>query len=134
MYTSQIVLLSGKGIITNAIVDLLPSNFDVTRLYFSDDDIQHIIKLEAQSLSSADVIILNLSEMNVDGERAIKSLTQSYTNTPIIVLHLYQQQIFIDAFLKMGANAYLPVNFTSEELRLVIEKVLKKKSSHIARV
>jgi len=26
MYTSQIILLSGKGIITNAIVDLLPSH------------------------------------------------------------------------------------------------------------
>lgn len=130
MYTAQIILLSGKGIITNAIVDLLPASYQVQQIYFSDDGIFQVIQQEEPSLAKADVIILNLSEMNTNVEDTVSVLNQLHKQTPIIVLHLYHEKTFADAFLKMGASAYLPVNFNPEELLNIIENVLKKKSDY----
>ena len=127
MYTPQITLLSSKGIIANAIVDLLPDAYGVQLIYFSDEEVSTIIQQEADVLLKSDIIILNLSEMHVDAAASISLLKRLYKQSAVLVLHLYNQKTFADAFIKMGADAYLPVNFNQEELLSVIESVLKKK-------
>lgn len=124
MLTTQVVLLSDQGKIADAIADLLPSKFEVRRLDPSIFLSDQVLSLLVNDLQNADVTILNLSKIELDSTQLISKL-QSF-DIPIIVLHLYHQRTFAEAFLKMGAHAYLPINFYSEDLIHAIESVLKK--------
>jgi len=124
MHPTKVIIISGKGIITNAIVDSMPDQFDVQRIYFEEEEARKTITLEKVLISKADIIILNLSETTSSNEHLL-SLIKKLSLAPIIVLHLYQQKTFTNAFLKMGASAYLPVNFNTPNLLSTIENLLE---------
>lgn len=130
MYTTKVVLLTGKGNIANAIIDLLPPVFLTKQIDFPSEDSNAVIQHEKGTLISADVIILNLSPIVGYGEQMLSLLKE--LTVPVIVLHLYNQKVFADAFIKMGANAYLPVNFYSEDLLSAIDAI-KRNDTFIAR-
>lgn len=74
------------------------------------------------------MIILDLSEASGDSESFLSDLKTAYIDISVIVLHLYHQKTFADAFLKMRASAYLPVHFHTEDLFPAIEHVLSNKA------
>lgn len=122
MYTTKVVLLSEKGRIADAIADLIPNSSEVRRLELIIDQLH----VSGDDFDNTDAIILNLSSLEHNGTKVLKILLS--LDIPIIVLHLYHQKTFADAFLRMGASAYLPVNFYSEDLLVAINAVLKKKT------
>lgn len=130
MYTSKIILLTGKGNIANAIIDLLSSSFQVNQMDYTGVDIAAFIQSEKNSLNEVDVIILDLSPIIGYSEQMLSQLKEF--KAPIVVLHLYNQKVFADAFLRMGASAYLPVNFYSEDLLTAID-VVKTDETFIGR-
>ncbi len=130
MSSTKIIILSGTGIITNAIVDSMSEQFEVQRIYLREEDVRQTIILEKELLSKADIIILNLSEIITSNEELLR-LIKKMTLAPIIVLHLYQQKIFTNAFLKMGASAYLPVDFNTLNLLSTIEDLLENKPQKV---
>jgi DNA-binding NarL/FixJ family response regulator len=128
MLTPNILLLSNKGKVADAIIDLLPEHFHVRQPEFTGYKLLKAIQLENDRFPHANVIILNLSEISSESELLLSNLNSTYNDVPVIVLHLYHQKIFADAFLKMGAKAYLSINFHTEDLLSAIESVISKKT------
>jgi DNA-binding NarL/FixJ family response regulator len=128
MQAVNIVLLSNKSKVADAIIDLLPENCKVQHLLFSASQLLKDIKLETDIFKIPDVFILNLSESSDNGELLISNLRVAHADVPIIVLHLYHQKKFAEAFIKMGADAYLSVNFSTEDLFNAINETISKRT------
>ena len=124
---TQVVLLSRAGKLSTAIADSLFDHLYVQQVCISSDTFLYTIRKGEELFSKADVVILNLSETNGKAEETLSHFNILYPKLPVIVLHLYDQKTFAEAFLGMGAQAYLPVNFQTEDLLSAIEHVLRQK-------
>ncbi len=123
MPKTKLLLISSKGLITETIIDSFSSDFEVLIEYISPEKTSDISTDSLQS-RDADICVLNLSSISANSDKFFKIIKQAIFPTPTLVLHHYAQKAFANAFIEMGAQAYLPVNFHKNEINYAIQQVL----------
>ena len=123
MSKTKLLLITSEGLITETIVDSFSNDFEVLIEYIPPEKTDKISTNMLQA-HNADICVLNLSSISSNSDAFFKVINQAISPTPTLVLHHYAQKAFANAFIEMGAQAYLPVNFHKNEINQAIEKVL----------
>lgn len=82
--------------------------------------------LQKMTQELPDVVLLDLKMPKVDGMEAAERIKDLYPQVKIIVLTMHHQEDFIIHMLKIGVNAYLLKNTSSQEVKKAIESVYAK--------
>lgn len=125
----NICLLSKSDKVTKAVIESLPDHYTINTVPIPDSDHDpEIVKEVYNSCKINDLVIINLSFVNRITKNLAKHLQKICVQNDTIIMHLYHQKIFAEAFLNMGAKAYLPINFKGEDLQVAIKEVLAKRN------
>jgi DNA-binding NarL/FixJ family response regulator len=127
MFKTKLILLSGPGSITETIIDLFPPKFEVKVFYWDGNNLQNLLTSVSSHIQETEICLLNLSHVSENSGDIFRNIYRDYSEKLFIVLHHYQQKAFAEAFIDMGASAYLPINFQSDELFKAISSVLNGK-------
>jgi DNA-binding NarL/FixJ family response regulator len=79
--------------------------------------------LQALEASGPDLIILDLSLGDVDGTRLIRLLLERSPKVHILVLSVYEEEVYAERCLRAGARGYLNKRAAGEEVRSAIRVV-----------
>lgn len=85
-----------------------------------------IALLEQMAQQLPDVVLLDLKMPQMDGIEAAERIKSLYPEVKIIVLTMHHQEDFILHMLKIGVNAYVFKNTSSQEVKKAIEAVYEK--------
>jgi len=75
-----------------------------------------------------DIIITDMKMPEIDGMEVLKTVREKYPDTIVIMITGYSTVQSAVQAMKLGAFDYIPKPFTPEEVLIVIEKALEKKS------
>jgi len=87
----------------------------------ANDGLDLIRKMENQP---PDVVLLDLKMPKMDGIEAVEHIKVKHPAVKIIILTMHHQEDFIIHMLKLGVNAYLFKNTSSQEVCKAIEAVM----------
>ncbi len=120
----NVSVISGESELVRVVADLLSATHRTESIVIDNDDHSYDFTTEQLSiLRRADVFIINIPSIRHYSPLLISYLRSLNKIAPMIFLHFYTQKKYAEAFLKMGAAAYLNVNFHTTELLEAIEQV-----------
>ncbi len=91
----------------------------------AEDGYQGLALLKEKSF---DLVILDLKMPGIDGMKVLEKIKESSPETAVVVITGYATVESAVEAMKRGAYDFLPKPFTPEEFRLIVERVLEKKS------
>lgn len=117
----KIMLVEDHLVVRNGIRLLLESqkNFEVTAEVSNGLEMLQMLEKEVQ----VDVVITDLSMLEMDGMNLLSELQEKQYPIKIIVLTMLSCELHMAACFKRGASAYLVKNVTAEELIFCINHV-----------
>jgi DNA-binding NarL/FixJ family response regulator len=74
--------------------------------------------------SSPDVIIADISLKQGDGIDLVRDVRAHYPSLPLLVLSIYDETIYAERLLSVGANGYLTKQATGAEILLSLRRVI----------
>ena len=72
-----------------------------------------------------DVIVLDIEMPTMDGIEASKRLKKEYPKIKIIILTMYNTQVFVQLLISLGVNGYVLKNANTDELATAIKTVAR---------
>ena len=124
MIRDCVILLSGSRDLTLAISDLLSATHTVFTILLDQQGKQYDFRQEERSyILRGKVLIIDIPSIQNYSPLLLSYLKTINPKAPLILLHHYTSQVYANAFLRMGASAYLPTNFHPEKLLEAIDLV-----------
>ena len=119
-FTTKIMVVDDHPIVRYGIVKLidLETDMDVCGDYDGSEDLLAIIKE-----SKPDVIILDISLGKADGIAITRSLRKTGNNTPVVILSMHENKVYVARAIRAGANGYVIKKQSSEQLITAIREV-----------
>lgn len=74
-------------------------------------------------LGNADFIVLDLTNVKKSARLFIAEIREAFSKPKLIVLHFYTEMSFVKPLLGAGANAYLLIDNSRNELPLAIKAI-----------
>lgn len=128
----KILIADDHPIVRNGIKEIIQ---DISPTYVIDEA-EDANEVAAKVIDSDyDLIILDISMPGGGGINALKQIKQLRQNAKVLMLSIYEDEMYINRSLKAGASGYLTKSVASDELELAIKKILageKYLSSEIA--
>ena len=128
----KLLIADDHPIVRNGIKDIIEDisvSIEIDEAEDAHEVVQKVIS------NDYDIIILDISMPGGGGLNALKQIKMSKPNTKVLMLSIYDDQLYINRALKAGASGYLTKSVASEELELAIKKILageKYLSSEVA--
>jgi len=128
----KLLIADDHPIVRNGIKDIIEdisASFEIDEAKDAHEVIQKVIS------NDYDIIILDISMPGGGGLNALKQIKMSKPDTKVLMLSIYDDQLYINRALKAGASGYLTKSVASDELELAIKKILageKYLSSEVA--
>ncbi len=128
----KLLIADDHPIVRNGIKDIIEdisASFEIDEAKDAHEVIQKVIN------NDYDIIILDISMPGGGGLNALKQIKMSKPDTKVLMLSIYDDQLYINRALKAGASGYLTKSVASDELELAIKKILageKYLSSEVA--
>ncbi|RLD33721.1 MAG: DNA-binding response regulator [Bacteroidetes bacterium] len=128
----KLLIADDHPIVRNGIKDIIEdisASFEIDEAEDAHEVIQKVIS------NDYDIIILDISMPGGGGLNALKQIKMSKPDTKVLMLSIYDDQLYINRALKAGASGYLTKSVASDELELAIKKILageKYLSSEVA--
>jgi two-component system nitrate/nitrite response regulator NarL len=72
-----------------------------------------------------DIVLMDIGMPKMNGLKATKAILNKYNDIKVLVLSAYNDEEFLDEFLKCGAKGYILKNNSSGEIISAIEKVMQ---------
>ena len=101
---------------------LVKDHYDVTE---AEDGLQG---LEFLKNKVYDIVILDLKMPGISGMSVLKKIKENYPDTVVIVITGYATVESAVEAMKIGANDFLPKPFTPDALRVIIKRVVEKRT------
>ncbi len=101
---------------------LVKDHYDVTE---AEDGLQG---LEFLKNKVYDIVILDLKMPGISGMSVLKKIKENYSDTVVIVITGYATVESAVEAMKIGANDFLPKPFTPDALRVIIKRVVEKRT------
>lgn len=96
----------------------------------SDENISFILEadngaelMEALLTHSPDIILMDLKMPVMGGMEATKLVREKYPHIKVLVISMYEDEMFISHLVKTGANGYLLKNAEPEDIRRAVYAV-----------
>lgn len=128
----KLLIADDHPIVRNGIKDIIgeiSASFEIDEAEDAHEVVQKVIS------NDYDIIILDISMPGGGGLNALKQIKSAKPNTKVLMLSIYDDQLYINRALKAGASGYLTKSVASDELELAIKKILageKYLSSEVA--
>ncbi len=71
-----------------------------------------------------DLLITDFQMPVIDGKEVIKTVSQKYPTTKIVILSLFKHDHLINETIQAGANGFLTKGIKSSDLKLALEEIL----------
>ncbi|MGA2189683.1 MAG: response regulator transcription factor [Steroidobacteraceae bacterium] len=78
----------------------------------------------AIAASRPDVIVADITLKQGDGIDLVRDVRAHYPNLPILVLSVYDEAVYAERMLSVGASGYLTKQATSEQILLSLRRVI----------
>ncbi|MBC8416584.1 MAG: sigma-54-dependent Fis family transcriptional regulator [Candidatus Cloacimonetes bacterium] len=101
---------------------LVKDHYDVTE---AEDGLQG---LEFLKNKVYDIVILDLKMPGISGISVLKKIKENYPDTVVIVITGYATVESAVEAMKIGANDFLPKPFTPDALRVIIKRMVEKRT------
>lgn len=126
MSRDNIMILAGNEQINAAVGDLLSATHHVETILVGQNETSYNFSpVQIDKIRSSKIIIVNIPSIANYSPLLLSYLKTLNKTVHVILLHNYTQKAYAHAFIKMGASAYLPVNFHQEVLLEAIERVME---------
>lgn len=119
-FTTKIMVIDDHPIVRYGIGKLIgqETDMEVCGEHDGTEDILAIVKE-----SKPDLIILDISLGNADGITITRSLRQTGNITPVIILSMHENRVYVARAIRAGANGYVIKTQSSEQLIRAIREV-----------
>jgi len=109
--------------VMQAIADLLRESygFEINKLPYR----QKFMKQDIEKLQEAELIVLDLTAAKANLRLLISEIRTILPEVKIMALHFYKEISLVQALIKVGANAYLPIDTLYQEMGQAIENLQK---------
>ena len=84
--------------------------------------------LELLTKTNADIILMDVNMLVMDGIEATKQVRQKYPDIKVLMLTMFNSRDYIEKVLRAGAHGYILKNTGKDELHEAIDKVVKGES------
>ncbi len=100
--------------VMQAIADLLRENFgfEINKLPYQ----RKFMKTDIELLQDAELIVLDLTAAKANLRLLISEIRTVFPEVKIMALHFYKEISLVQALIKVGANAYLPIDTLHQEM------------------
>ncbi len=116
---AHILLIVLDSVLTDLISEFLKSNgYEVTAVHDGDSGWEKYNKI------GPDIIISDTYHKGLNGLDFLRKVRAMDSNTPIIILSGAYPNLIEKESLKLGANAFFPLPFNLDELKICIRKFL----------
>ncbi|MGD1847516.1 MAG: hypothetical protein ACFB10_19175 [Salibacteraceae bacterium] len=119
----RISLLGCSEKINSALYDLMPEEAEIQSVNLSGASVNNLEALLQPDFDTS-VIVVDLTLLPISQISTLHTFSQLAGDTPIIVLHAYNDRPIARTFLNNGAMGYLPINTNRRELEKAIDSVL----------
>jgi DNA-binding NarL/FixJ family response regulator len=119
-FTTKIMVIDDHPIVRYGITKLIgqETDMEVCGSYDGSEDLLAIIADQKPNL-----IVLDISLGNADGITITRSLRRAGNCTPVVILSMHENRIYISRALRAGANGYVMKKQSSEQLISAIREV-----------
>ena len=119
-FTTKIMIIDDHPIVRYGVAKLIgqETDMEVCGSYDGSEDLLAII----EDLKP-NVIVLDISLGNADGITITRSLRKTGNYTPVVILSMHENTIYISRALRAGANGYVMKKQSSEQLIDAIREV-----------
>jgi two-component system, NarL family, invasion response regulator UvrY len=124
----QIVLVDDHVIIRNGLKELIEKigPFSISQQFDRGVDLLNALPL----LPATDLLILDYSMPEMNGDAVVEKLNDGGFSVPILVLTLNEDERTIVRLFRLGVRGYLKKNCSAEDLRQAIEEILENGYFH----
>ncbi len=126
----DILLLGNSSTITNTLHSMLQSvdGWSVTSVV----ELYSLSNLQAQQSPHYDLIISNLEDFEASSVPLITTITNHFPGIPLLVIHSYSNENFINPMLNAGATGYIKSDISEHQLLEAVKQVVAGKQVLIA--
>lgn len=117
----QILLLGVSSTITDTLHSMLQSvNHWIVK---TEAELNSLSNPESPQNSDYDLLIVNLEDFDTSSIPLINQINSQFPKTPLLVVHSYSEDNYIQPMLNAGATGYARVGISEHELLEIIKKV-----------
>ena len=80
--------------------------------------------LQAIAVAKPDIAVVDISLPQINGIELIKEIKTHYSNVPVLVLSMHDENVYAERVLRAGASGYVMKEEASEKVMLAIRRVL----------
>lgn len=117
----KILIADDHQILREGLVGCLLSKKDFKVIGEAVDGVEVI---EMAGKLRPDIVIMDIGLPKLNGLKATKAILAKYPDIKILVLSAYDDEEYVNEFIKSGASGYLLKNNSSKEVIIAIEKIL----------
>ncbi|MCU0326833.1 MAG: response regulator transcription factor [Spirosomaceae bacterium] len=125
MKTIQVAIADDQMLFRKGMISIVNSFEGIEITIEAENGKQLLQGLEA-IFHKPDVVLLDLSMPQFNGVETAKVLHKNYPNIKIIVLSVYNEDLFVSHLMDLGVNAYLYKNVEPREVEEAIRTVIEK--------
>lgn len=116
----QILLLGVSSTITNTLHSMLQS---VNHWVVTEAELNALSNPQSPENSGYDLLIANLEDFDTSSIALINQISTQFPKTPLLVVHSYSEDNYIQPMLNAGATGYVRAGISEHELFETIKKV-----------
>lgn len=116
----KIAIADDYPVFRDGLKAILSSSADIAVILEADNGAELLTKLES---ASPDIILMDLKMPVMGGMEATRLVRERYPAIKVLVISMYEDDVFISHLVKAGANGYLLKNAEPEDIRRAIYAV-----------
>lgn len=131
MKKTSVYIADDHKIFAEGLESILNEQDDITVINIARNGKQLLGMLQDEA---ADVVLLDISMPELNGEETAKEIILLYPNTKILMLTMHNTIDYIAPLIKIGVQAYILKNAGKKELLMAIEALVEGKSYYSSEI